>query len=125
MMRKYLNFVLFLVVLGTTSCVEEAYDDNIFMVEVLGVGMDCGDTWLIKFNEGDEREVNRYLENTNAYFPVFYADDLPEDKKETGLFLNITLGECSENDISACTAMGPGYAHVCIKSAETISIASE
>ena len=77
---------------------------------------------LIKFNEEDESRVNKYLEHTNAYFPVFYANNLIEGHKEKELLLNVTLEKCGATDLPLCTAMGPGFAHVCIKTSETISL---
>lgn len=125
-MKNYLvpaGLILFVFLIH--ACEKTEWEKEVFTVEVLGVGMDCGDTYLIQFREEDEQKINRYLENTNAYFPVFYAVNLPEEYKEKGLFLNITLGKCTADDVLACTTLGPGYSHVCISSAETISIASE
>jgi len=46
--------------------------------------------------------MNKYLEHSNAYFPVFYANNLPEE-------------------LPSCTAWGPGYGHICIESVEKIN----
>ena len=101
---------------------EENTGDKIFQVEVLGKGMDCGDLFLIRFEAGVEQNVYKYSEQTNAYYPVFYAVGLPEELKQEGLFLDITLRECGTDDIPMCTAWGPGYSIVCIESAEPVSL---
>lgn len=104
------------------SCKEEGdKESEVFRVEVLGKGMDCGNLFLIRFEEDDESRVTKYLEYTNAYYPVFYAVGLSDEFKEPGVFLNITVGRCSSNEFVACTALGPGYGLVCIKSAAIIS----
>jgi hypothetical protein len=88
---------------------------------VIGKGMDCGDTFLVKFQEEDETRVNKYLEHSNAYFPVFYANNLPEEFKQEGWALKITLHKCQSEDFQACTAWGPGYGHICFESVEKIN----
>ena len=123
---KYLFFIEFLFfIVFLSSCEKDDLGDEIFTVEVLCVGMDCGDTYLIQFRDEDEKKVNSFLDYTNAYFPIFYADNLPEKYKEEGLVLNIKIGKCASLHAVGCTAMGPGYGHICVDSAEPISIALE
>ena len=96
-----------------------------FQVEVVGKGMDCGDIFLIRFSENDENRVNSYLADSNAYYPVFYAVDLPEEFKEQGLILNVTIKQCATGDIPLCSAMGPAYGIVCIETAESLSLTAQ
>jgi len=90
-------------------------EPEVFQVEVLGKGMDCGDNFLIRFKEEDKARINRYLNHTSTYFPVFYAVNLKEEYKEAGLYLNVRIEKIADNEIPGCTAWGPGYGHVWIK----------
>ncbi len=123
-MRVFLKIAILSFLVISLSCKddEENSTPEIFQVEVLGKGMDCGDLFLIRFEEDDRERVNKYLEYTNAYYPVFYAVGLPEELKQDGLSLEITIGECGTDDIPLCTAWGPGYGIVCIESALPVNL---
>lgn len=118
-MKTLIRFFLFVALLSFNACTDEneSAESDLFQVEVLGKGMDCGDLFLVRFETEKEADINKYLEETNAYFPVFYAVGLPEELKQEGLFLDIRLGECTVDDIPVCTHLGPGYGVVCIESA--------
>lgn len=114
--------IVLILVFGISGCKNDNLENEEFQVEVIGKGFDCVEIFLIKFLEEDEKRINKFLEHTNAYFPVFYANNLVEQHKEAGLILNVILDKCGVNDFRVCTAMGPGYSHVCIKLSETISL---
>lgn len=118
-MRYHFKFLLILLFFTSLACEKDDPEKDYFFVEVIGKGMDCGDTFLVKFQEEDEARVNKYLEQTNAYFPVFYANNLPEEFKQEGFSLKVTLKKCQE--LPFCTTMGPGYGHICIESVEKIN----
>ncbi len=122
---KLLSGIFLLVfIVGSFGCDKNDEEDVVFLVEVIGKGMDCGSTFLIRFQEEDENKVRKYHENSNAFYPVFYANNLREEHKKTGLFLNIKLENLRDrkSNLPFCTTMGPGYAHVYIKTSETISL---
>lgn len=120
---KLLSGIFLLVfIVGCFGCQKDDEEVEIFQVEVIGKGFDCGDVFLIKFNEEDENKVRKYHENSNAFYPVFYAINLIEEHKEKELILNVTLEKCGAIDLPFCTTMGPGFGRVCIKTSETISL---
>jgi len=120
---KYLLVLLFFISLACKKNDPEKDDSekDYYFVEVIGRGMDCGDTFLVRFQEEDEARVNKYLEQSNAYFPVFYANNLPEEFKQEGWGLKVTLHKCNPGELPLCTAWGPGYGHICIESVEKIN----
>jgi hypothetical protein len=120
---KFLAGIFLLVfIVGSFGCNKNDEDDDVFLVEVISEETSCGGAILIQFEEVDDNKVRKYHENPNAFYPVFYASNMREEHIKTGLFLNIKLENCRAIDIPGCYAMGPGYAHVCIKSSETISL---
>ena len=121
-LNLWASIFLLVLIVGNFGCNKNNEDDDVFLVEVIGKGMDCGSTFLIQFKEEDENKIRKYHENTNAFYPVFYANNLIEEHKEKGLLLNVTLEKCGAIDLPLCTAMGPGYMHICIKTSETISL---
>jgi len=71
---RYFGVILLpLFLLANAGCHDEDLDNPFFRIEVIGKGYDCGDTYLVRFHEEDEERINKFLENSNAYFPVFYA----------------------------------------------------
>jgi len=130
-MRNIFKIAVFTLTLFIFSCSDEQAEEQMyaspdsFQVEVVGKGLDCGDTFLIRFADKDENRVNAYLGRTNAYYPVFYAVGLPDEFKDEGLILNVSIRQCGTDDIPVCTAMGPGYAIVCIQSAESLSLTAQ
>lgn len=124
-LKLWAGIFLLVFIIGSFGCDKnDNEDDDVFLVEVIGEGMDCGSTFLIQFQEEDENKVRKYHENSNAFYPVFYANNLREEHKKTGLFLNIKLENLRDrkSNLPFCTMMGPGYAHVYIKTSETISL---
>lgn len=122
-MKNILKIAFVIIVICYFGCEKnDEVEPEVFRVEVLGKGMDCGDLFLIKFDENDEERINKYLEHSNSFFPIFYASNLKAEHKEEGLFLDVTLGKCSADDIALCTAWGPGYSQVCVESSETIKL---
>lgn len=126
-MKRLLNILIAVLLFSFNACKKEDKNTEVeyFQVEVLGQGLDCGELFLVRFEPGNEEDINRYLEQTNAYFPVFYAVGLPEEFKQDGLVLEITFRECSGDDIPGCTDWGPGYGIVCIESAVPVGLINE
>jgi hypothetical protein len=120
-MRTLFKYLLVLLFFISPACEKDDPEKNYYIVEVIGRGMDCGDTFLVRFQEEDEARVNKYLEHSNAYFPVFYANNLPEEFKYEGWGLKVTLHKCQPAELPGCTAWGPGYGHICIESVEKIN----
>lgn len=117
-----LTLVPLFLLLAPGACSEEEnlYKDW-FMAEVLGQGMDCGDTYLIRFRMEDQEEVMEILGLENpGFFPVYYAQNLPDEYKNQGLQVRINFRLPTSDEAMACTAMGPGYGHIWIEDIESI-----
>ena len=74
---------------------------------IVGQGMDCGDTYLIRFNNsvtGPDPNLNN----------TYYAIDLPASFKVNDLPVYIEYRMPYSNELMACTTMGPGYTHILI-----------
>lgn len=122
--NRYLKYILVLLaVFYLSGCRSDAGGGDFFLVKVIGKGVDCNETYLVKFQEEDEERVSKYLEEMNTHFPVFYANNLPEKFKEKGRTLKVKLYECQQGELPLCTAKDPGFGSVCIESATAISLA--
>ena len=122
-MNKYLKYVMIMAVLVVSACQKESGNDDFFLVEVVGKGEDCAGTYLIKFQEKDVEKVKTYLKNTDVYFPVFYAGNLPEKFKVAGSILKVKLQENNSGEVHFCRLADTVSGHVYIESAETVSLA--
>ena len=89
-------------------------DDNIelFDAVVIGKGLDCGDSFLIKFNENITGLPNT-IDNT------FYTINLPNEFKEEGKEIKIDFREPINNEFLLCTTLGPGYNAIYIITAKS------
>ncbi|MGC9355574.1 MAG: hypothetical protein ACP5D9_17125, partial [Mariniphaga sp.] len=59
-MNSYLKYLLLLAAFYLAACEKDSGSEDFFLVEVVGKGTDCGETYLIKFQEEDEKRVNKY-----------------------------------------------------------------
>ena len=77
-----------------------------FEAIVKGKGLDCGDTYLI-----DLKKLNGEAEIANG---TYYADNLPPDLKVAGLKIRLNSRKPTNDELYACTTMGPGYSHLIV-----------
>lgn len=82
---------------------------NSFNAKVLYQGADCGDTFLIQFDENVSNVPNN---NTNN---IFYALNLDEQYKVEGLDINVDFREPYDEEIMACTTAGVGFPQIFIE----------
>ena len=102
------SFVL--IILGLAffvhSCDTTSTDDSLFNATVIGKGMDCGNHFLIQYDE-DASGVP-----INNFDNIFYELNLPEEYKVPGKRIMIEFRLPFSDEITPCTAMGPGYPQV-------------
>lgn len=114
----HIIFMVFLISVYISGCEKDSQEkDDFFHVEVLGQGPDCGSLYLVKFFDDDEK-VNKVTDHINVFFPVYYAQNLKEEHKVSGLKLRITLGSPEKIEAVACTCLGPAYGHIYIENSE-------
>jgi len=77
-----------------------------FEATVKGKGLDCGDTYLI-----DLKKLNGESGIANG---TYYADNLPPDLKVAGLKIRLNARKPTDDELYACTTMGPGYSHLIV-----------
>lgn len=97
-------FLLVILFFILASCSKE----KSYNATVLGKGIDCGDSYLLKFNEGVSGLPENNIDNT------FYEINLLEAYKIEGKKVNVEFREPKNEEIMLCTTLGPGYAQVFI-----------
>ena len=107
---------IILTIIGLTfiiiSCNKDETNDNIFNATVLGKGMDCGNSFLIKFNNDISGLPVNNFDNT------FYEINLPEEFKTEGKKIKVEFREPENDEIMVCTTMGIGYPQIYITKVE-------
>jgi len=112
---RIILFISIFSLLGSVGCEKEELENEWFNAEVLGKGIDCGDTFLINFMEGDKEKIYQILKMEDAWFPTYYAWNLPNEFKVEGLQVRIKFKSPSDEDVPPCTCVGPGFGHIWIK----------
>jgi len=114
---KRMLFYLLVISFGATSTSCENDTDFIeidyqFEATVIGKGLDCGDTYLIDLKKvmGDSKIANG----------TYYADKLPPQLKVAGLKIRLNSRKSTNQDLYACTIMGPGYSHGIVIDSEKV-----
>jgi len=81
---------------------------------VLGRGLDCGNIFLIQFDD----DVKGLPFPVEAWKNMYYAINLPEEYKIEGARITVKISFISDTEDEAlfCTAMGPGYPAIYIVS---------
>ena len=100
-----LNFILI-------SCSKDETDDQVFNATVLEKGMDCGDLFLIQFNNN----VSGLPEND--FKNIFYAMNLAEALKIEGRKIKVKVRKPKIEEAMVCTTFGIAYPHLYIITAE-------
>ena len=104
---------LSLVMLLTLGCSNDE-NDKIYNATVIGVGPDCGNSYLIKF------EKNASGVPTNTSQNIFYEINLPSQYKVNDLKLNITFRPPTNNEIIACTSRDYAYPQIFIENVNSV-----
>ena len=86
--------------------------DNLNNAKVLRVGMDCGDTYLVKFFDSYSNIPQNTAQNT------FYAINLPEEYKIENLEIHINYRLPNENEMLNCTSEDIAYSQIYIENVE-------
>ena len=104
------NFIFLLVSLSflVISCDKNNPDDSTYVkATVLGKGLDCGNSFIIKFDEA-VTGLPQNAENT------FYEINLPEDYKVEGKEIMVEFRIPEPDEIMVCTTMGIAYPQIFI-----------
>ncbi|PKP34796.1 MAG: hypothetical protein CVU00_05190 [Bacteroidetes bacterium HGW-Bacteroidetes-17] len=110
--------IAFLLILFSTSLIIscEKQDDakgNDFQFEatVRNKRLDCGETIII--------ELKNISGNSEIADGIYYADNLDSEFKEPGLKIELNCREHNNDEVYACTTMGPTYPHVIVIDSKT------
>jgi len=98
----YKMLLIALLTLTFSSCNNDDDNNELFNAVVIGKGLDCGDSFLIKFNENTAGLPNS-IDNT------YYEINLPNEFKVAGKEIKVDFREPKENEYFPCTTIGIGY----------------
>ncbi len=111
MKSTVLLLFLVLLLIGGMGCQEdETLADDDFLAQVLGKGIDCGDTHLVQILS-DSTLIH---DITGSYDRIYYADNLPEEHKQADLLLKIQFRNLTNEEVYICTTLGIPYRHIYI-----------
>ena len=108
---KYI-FTWIILSLLVFSCSDKEETEASHNAEIIGEGMDCGDYYLIKFEEDVADLPNNSFDNT------FYEIGLPEEFKTPGKKVQVEFREPTPEERMICTTQGPSYPQIVIVSVE-------
>ena len=91
---------------------ETKTNEKAFNAIILGRGTDCGNSYLIKFNEN----VSGLPENT--FDNVYYEINLPEEFKIEGKKVYVEFRQPENDEIMVCTTLGISYPQIFITKVE-------
>lgn len=93
-----------------TSCHNDDDHNDLFNAVVIGKGLDCGDLFLIKFND-DIAGLPNSVDN------IYYELNLPDKLKVEGKEIKVEFRKLKESEYFPCTTLGTGYSAIYIISA--------
>ena len=108
---KNLIIILMGVFIIITSCEKKEKAIDRSNATVLTKGIDCNESYLIKFDDTVSGLPHNTFENT------FYEINLPDAYKVDGLRINVTFREPSNSELMNCTNQGPSYPQIFIVNA--------
>jgi len=116
MMNKKFSWKLLAGLLIAVACEKNSTEPdrdttNHFEVKVIGEGLDCGNTYLIEFQDKLEE---MYQIVGSEYWNTCYADSLPEEFKQENLVIFVKIRKPNQDEIYPCTRLGPTYPHVIV-----------
>ena len=82
----------------------ESADNGYFGAIVLEKGLDCGNSFLIQFEEG--------VTGLPSLYRVYYEINLPEKHKINNERISVKFRVPKDDEIMVCTAMGPTYPQI-------------
>ena len=104
--------ILILRIFLATSCSSGDGNSISFNATVLARGQDCGNSFLIQFNEDIDNIP------TNSSGNIFYEINLPEEYKIENLQVSIEFREPTNDELMSCSSMGTSYPQIYIESVE-------
>ncbi len=108
MKRPAIIFISFFCSLLYYNCNKaEDLSNDFFSAVVLQEGRDCGDTFLIDFNE----DVSSVTGDTTT---IYYANALPSEYKVEGINIKIRFRLLSEEELFACFTSGIPFPHIVV-----------
>jgi hypothetical protein len=89
------------------SCenIPEPNRNKYFKAEVIGVGMDCGDTFLVEFMCCNQ-EIAKIMDSeccVSSSENIYYALNLPEEAKQEGIIVEIQFRKPEPDEGMLCT----------------------
>jgi hypothetical protein len=109
---KIIIFIIISLTFIIISCNNDEANDDIFNATVMGKGLDCGDSFLIKFNNVVSGLPVNNFDNT------FYEINLPEEYKTEGKKIKVEFREPKNDEVMVCTTLGIGYPQIYITKVE-------
>jgi hypothetical protein len=103
-----IRLIFIIMSLLAISCCKNEIENEWSNVTVIGKGLDCGNTFLIQFDEN----VTGLPDNTSN--KTFYAVNLPEEYKVSGKKIIVEFREPNTSEMIVCTTMGIGYPQIYI-----------
>lgn len=112
-MKKIILIIIGLIFIFM-SCNKNEKETNkkSFNATVIGKGLDCGNSFLIKFNN-DVSGVP-----INAFDNTFYEINLPEEYKIESKQIYVEFRQPENGELMVCTTMGIGYPQIYITKVE-------
>jgi len=118
-MKNHLyNILMTLILLASySSCNEESPNEvnKIFQITVAGEGDDCG-LLLIDFDQSDKLRIEE-ITQTSGWLR-FFALNLNKEYNQVGKELKIKVRKTKNEELYACTTLGPAYPWVTVLSVE-------
>lgn len=113
-MKKLITiFILFSFIFTSCSKNEIEIKEELFNATVIGEGLDCGNSYLIKFND----DVSGLPQN--SFDNIFYELNLPEDYKVEGKLIFVEFRLPENDELIVCTTLGLAYPQIYITKAES------
>jgi len=117
-MKTELFFIFSLLFVGLifNSCQEDTIlSEYSYEAEVIRKNIDCG-LYEIKITQGLE-SVKSIVGSTSTE-DIYIAKNLPSELKTNGLKIKLNLRKPKNNELGACTHMGPSYTWIFVIKAE-------
>jgi len=112
MKRIILIFIGLTLIFISCNKNENETNEKSFNATVQGKGLDCGNSFLIKF----DKNVSGLPEN--SFDNTFYEINLPEEFKVEGKKVYVEFRELENDEMITCTTMGIGYPQIYIMKVE-------
>jgi len=107
-MNKIIAFILGLVGLFSSCQTDETISPHVTNALVIGIGYDCGSSYLIQFDE-DVPDLP-----PNSWDNTFYEINLPDEYKiaDERIYCEFRLPD--DDEYMLCTHLGPGFPEIYI-----------